>query len=328
MATTESQVRHQNGEDQSYREQSSEELRREVAETRSEMDRTIDELVDRLNPAGMLSSAMRTFVKGGSKSKRNAKRAADAAADTGSTVLDKIRDNPVPVALMAVGAAWLLMSDDDDAEETEADHYAGLQNRQYLTDAQAESDDDDSRGIGDRISGAASSIGEGAKSAGRNVASGATSAASSVKDAGRTAAAGVKSSSRQVARYTRRGMRLSREGYETAMEEYPLAVGGAALGLGLLCGLLVPESEREHELLGPTRDSLLEQGKEVVEEAVERAKDVAASTAEAAQEKLGEEFSPSELKAKVERTVAAATETATEETKKHVDEVSENKPSV
>lgn len=54
--------------------------------------------------------------------------------------------------------------------------------------------------------------------------------------------------------------------------QHPLLLGAAVLGAGMLLGALLPTSRREDELLGPTRDRLLETGKETAQHAIEQAK--------------------------------------------------------
>lgn len=53
---------------------------------------------------------------------------------------------------------------------------------------------------------------------------------------------------------------------------HPLLFGAAVLGVGLLVGSLIPNSRREDELMGSTRDRLLESGKESAQQAIEQAK--------------------------------------------------------
>jgi hypothetical protein len=57
--------------------------------------------------------------------------------------------------------------------------------------------------------------------------------------------------------------------------ENPLAVGAGALLLGALAGLAIPETERENELLGETRDSMVDKAQEVARTATTRVQDAA-----------------------------------------------------
>jgi len=63
---------------------------------------------------------------------------------------------------------------------------------------------------------------------------------------------------------------------EMMLRDYPLAVGIAAAILGASLGMVVPETERENELMGETRDRALQRAKDAASGAVDRAKDAAA----------------------------------------------------
>ena len=71
-------------------------------------------------------------------------------------------------------------------------------------------------------------------------------------------------------------IRAGRHRLESMVREYPLAVGAAALLIGASLGMVVPESERENELMGEARDNALERAQEAATGAVDRVKDAAA----------------------------------------------------
>ncbi len=68
------------------------------------------------------------------------------------------------------------------------------------------------------------------------------------------------------------------------MEENPLAVGAAALALGTIVGLIIPATRYENELMGETRDRLLDEAKTTAQEAMEKAKHLAGEAGQAAKE--------------------------------------------
>src|SRR5690606_38225650 len=55
------------------------------------------------------------------------------------------------------------------------------------------------------------------------------------------------------------------------LEDYPLAIGGAALGIGMLIGLVFPRSRKEDELMGDKADELKQRAKERARDAGEQA---------------------------------------------------------
>lgn len=296
---------------------SSEQIKRQVDQTRSEMDATIDALIDRLDPAAILSKTVRGLISGSSSAAGKTAHAAGKTAHVaghaageaghlasqaghslesmGENLLDKARENPVPTAMIALGAAWLLM------DRGESSHH------EYQDSFLYDLDDDPSLGerSKDKIKSAASSVKHGYQEARDKVGEKAHDVADASRHAGRVAR-----------RKTRRGIHKAEQGYATAMRKAPLAVGGIALGIGLLCGVLIPETETEDEWMGSTRDDLMDRGKDVAREARDRGMHAAAAAADAASENLHEEgLGPDDLKEKLSHTVEAASESAKEDWK-------------
>ena len=101
-------------------------LREDIAQTRTEMSGTIDAIQERLEPqrlVGEAKDAAREAVQGMVQETTGAVREAtigkagqmagdvtETARGASSTIMDTIRDNPVPTALAAIGLGWLLLS--------------------------------------------------------------------------------------------------------------------------------------------------------------------------------------------------------------------------
>ena len=101
-------------------------LREDIAQTRAEMSGTIDAIQERLEPqrlVGEAKDAAREAVQGMVQETTGAVREAtigkagqmagdvtETARGASSTIMDTIRDNPVPAAMAAIGVGWLLMS--------------------------------------------------------------------------------------------------------------------------------------------------------------------------------------------------------------------------
>lgn len=83
-----------------------------------------------------------------------------------------------------------------------------------------------------------------------------------------------------------RGYRQSREFVQQNMEERPLAVGAACLGLGLLAGLLIPETRKEHEFFGERADELNRKARDAGSDLIERGERVAKAAVSAADAEL------------------------------------------
>jgi len=67
-------------------------------------------------------------------------------------------------------------------------------------------------------------------------------------------------------------------------QQNPLGLAVGSVALGFLAGMLLPETRKEHETLGPMADQVKEQVRSTGQEAIERGKEVAQQVAETAQE--------------------------------------------
>ena len=82
-----------------------------------------------------------------------------------------------------------------------------------------------------------------------------------------------------------RGYRASRDTLAYEIDEHPLAVAAAALGLGMLAGFLIPSTETEDRLMGEASDELKDRAREYAEQG----KEVVQATGRAAFDQLREE---------------------------------------
>lgn len=96
------------------------ELRAEIAETRDEMSETIEAIQDRLTPSNIVANATDSVRSAATEKVKQMANTAGDAADRmmNNTFMDSVRANPLPAAMIGIGAAWLLMKgrprEDDD----------------------------------------------------------------------------------------------------------------------------------------------------------------------------------------------------------------------
>jgi ElaB/YqjD/DUF883 family membrane-anchored ribosome-binding protein len=72
----------------------------------------------------------------------------------------------------------------------------------------------------------------------------------------------------------RHAVRIEQRG-EYAARENPLAAGAVALAAGLVAGLIIPETRREHQLMGEARDRVFDRAGEMAHRAGEKVREVA-----------------------------------------------------
>jgi len=103
-----------------------EEIRAEIEETRSQLSATIDAIQEKLNPETIVEQVKETVKDSAANAVDQAKEsvreatvgrvehmvsnATDTARETGSGVVDMVRSNPIPAALIGLGLGWLFMN--------------------------------------------------------------------------------------------------------------------------------------------------------------------------------------------------------------------------
>jgi hypothetical protein len=117
---------------------------------------------------------------------------------------------------------------------------------------------------------------------GRQVRDRASHLASQTKQGAAQLASQTKQAGAAAYRQAREGYNYASDRVGEAVDEYPLAVGAACLGLGLLVGLAIPETSPEDRLMGDQADELKHKAKDAGREALHRGQHVAEETAYAA----------------------------------------------
>lgn len=279
-------------------------MRADIARTRHETAQTIDAIGRRLSPEALKAQARAATID---KAKNIANSATDLAKDTGGIMFNAIKDNIVPTMLITSGIAWLVKSNKD-TRTGDAGYgrrpwgypphvYPEFEEWRHAPDDQFRAVQDESgagrkgdgrwgfsagevkdrfRDAGDRVSETA------AKAKDR-----ASDAASEIKDRMGQATHRIGRKASEFGDEGRHQYRRVRRGFFDTLHENPLALVGAALAVGTLFGIAIPESERERDWMGETRDDVLleakKKGTEVVEKAEHVAEHAAESAAEAAQ---------------------------------------------
>ena len=369
---------------------SAEQIRRDIERTRAEMDKTVDVLQERLRPRHLLDDAL-DALRGWSASNRSpnaatANNAVDALGQVGGRVVESLRENPMPAALIGAGVAWLLfgggkpswprsrgmtMSDytprkwdvpdysgsyvdartgqpytAEYGDEVRAAQAGGPGYRsppagEYAAYAAGGGTTSSSHDRGDAAEGgggpgmldkAKQAIGGAAESVKESLAGTAQSARDAASSAGerlggwagsargsagyaRGAVGEYASSASDQARY---GYQVGRNAVEHGVEEYPLAMGAAAMAIGVLSGLLLPATRTEDRWMGDRADGLKDTVKDVGQAVVETGKQVASAAADAAADEAGsQDVSAGSLAEKVRHIArdvkAAAVESAERE---------------
>jgi gas vesicle protein len=291
---------------------SAEEIEREIEATRERMGRDIDELGERLSPDNLKRQA-KNAISG--KAQDLASNVGEQARYQGSRMIDFIQENTSLVAAMGLGAVWLIQQ--RNRSEISGDRmarfaYTGPERRREGVPGRIA---DRAEFVRERMSAAASEVGERASELGHQVGQRAGDLGRQVGEM----AGGVRERARDLGVRARGQTRRVRGGLERLVEDNPLAVAAGVAVLGLACGLLVPETEREQRLMGPARDNLLDRAQETAR----RVKDAAVEAGQELRESVRDEVSARtpEVKAMLQDTVQSVGEQVKEKAGKVKEDV-------
>lgn len=234
------------------REPTPSEIRSEIETTRERMAGTLEELGDRLNPQRLKQHAKDAIHDATiGRVQDMARNTMDSAANAGQGVAGMVRENPIPVALIAIGAGWLLMNSRRSSASGNGESVASY--RTSSGDEMAMESASSEQGVaGKAREKVSAAVGE-AQDAMHRVTGSASHAASTV--AART--------------------RAQKSQAQDAFESQPLVIGAIAAAVGLAAGLTVPATQKEAELLGDKRDELVDRARDMAREKTEQVRHVA-----------------------------------------------------
>lgn len=247
----------------------------EIEETRSDMGATIDEIGHRLQPQTIAEEAkekIREATVG--RVERIVDDAGQTAQRTGNTIIDTIRQNPVPAALAGIGIGWLAMRMRDQGSMRRGGYrYApGYGNRAgYGGNGHG-----DRRGAHGSQSGALAGVQEVAG----QTAERAQQAGSDIQRAAQTAIDDTRVKAQEAQWQAQSALQDAQWQFDRTYNENPLALGALAVGVGAAVALAIPETQKERELMGEPRDRLVEQVNTVATQALDQAQERAQEVTE------------------------------------------------
>ena len=316
-------------------------LEREIEETRREMAETVDAIQERLDPDRLKREVEQRVDQAVERAKSDIEDATigrvrnmtDTATRTAQNwrhnVVETVKSNPVPAALVGVGLGWLIMEgsnknwgamrsrryDQYGYDQYGYDRYGydryGYAGTEYGTGAEYSRrwDDEPSRTeqleqgyrrarhevedrveeMGERIEGAAEDV----RARAEHLRDEATEQFDDLRDEASMRARRLQQRARMESQQVQRNA-------ERMMNENPLAMGAAALALGVLVGWALPSTEVENRLVGEYRDDLVDQARHeaqnvartaqsAVKDAVEDVKNETTSATKQAVNKVTEE---------------------------------------
>ena len=282
-------------------EPSSRQIQADIDRTRAHMDRTFDALESKLTPGQLLAEGW-DLLKGGS--------------GAGARKLFEIaREHPLPSAVIGLGLGLLVLDSNRQDRERRGDGRYGYgrdYDRRY-PDYPGTRDARYGYGRYD-ATGRVSDLADQAKDKMGDLADQAKETLGQAKEKASELSDTVREQASELGDRVQRGTRKARLGFWQLMEERPLVVGAATLAVGLLVGLSIPSTEAEDELMGETRDQLLDRAQESAREVLDKGKEAAGHVADRAKQVAEQEgLTPEKLADKVKHVAQEVTETAKNE---------------
>jgi len=230
----------------------------------------------------------------------------DTTRDTSSSLIETVKANPIPTALVGIGLAWLFMNKSDSGSSQPqrfsqgngqgyGQNYYGQRDSQGYQSYQGYGQDyynqNQNQGgsmgsqLRNQVSNAADSVQQKASQVAENV----SGAADQVKERASQfvdqTQSKVEHLSEQVQNQAHYAMSRSHNMYE----DNPLMTGAIALALGAVVGFLLPETQRENELMGNVRDKFVGQVSDVAQDTLGKVQNVANEALQAAGDKAKNE---------------------------------------
>jgi hypothetical protein len=262
----------------------------EIEETRSEMGATINQIGHRLQPQTIADEArekIREATVG--KMERMVDDAGRTASRTSTTLMDTVRQNPVPAAMAAMGIGWLAM-------RMRGSSGNGVQSR-YVQSGRY---DVYGGGYGSSYGGSygGGSYGGNDQSYGGHGGDGGTDPARMMRDAANQATGTAKEVADQAARRAQQvgsdvqqvaqsavttaqdTVQQAQWQFDRSLSQNPLAMGALALGVGAAVGLALPETRKERDLYAQPAQQLMSKATDAASQALDQAQSKAAEVGE------------------------------------------------
>ncbi len=250
--------------------------RAEIERTRAGMGETVDAIQGRLSPENLKERA-KDRVKEATVGK---------AQEAGSGIVGTIRQNPLPAALTGIGLGWLFANSRKQSSSRPPYRDVTYRDAAYVEGYPPayghppRYEDERGSSAGQALGNARDKVGETAGQAqdkAGELAGRAQDQASHLSDQTRDQAS-------RLGEQTRYQARRASVGFQRMLRENPLAVGTLAVGVGAAVGLAIPETSKEHEVMGEARDTVVDKAQEKVEETQQKVQQVAQEAQSVARE--------------------------------------------
>lgn len=197
------------------------EILAEIERTREQMDRTLGTIEQRLTPGQLLDQGMQALKDSG-------------AADYMRNLRGSVSTNPLPVALVGIGLAWLMAADRMD-RRSGGPSYGSEAGTSRMSEMK-ESAQEKMQGMKESMASGRQKLDE-------------------------------------TTRMARERMDQLRGSYDRVVAEQPLALGAIGLAIGAVMAAALPATRKEEQLLSGTREKIADKASELAHQATEKGRE-------------------------------------------------------
>lgn len=232
------------------------EIEREVEEARSRIDRTVEALKDKMQPKELFDEATKMMSQTSNKAL--------------TTAVEQLRENPIPIALIGLGVAWLAIS--QTRRPAASDYPTGY----YPTYEGYDEEETLRAKVKAKADAAKARLAETAEQAKQRLASAQNQAGDGLASARGKASEYAHAAQEKAGEYGRQ----AKARFDETLDHEPLVIGAIGLAVGAAIGAALPASPVERRYFGPTRTKAAEaakqsfgQVKDVAQRAYDQVKD-------------------------------------------------------
>lgn len=236
---------------------SSAELEREVEDARNRIDRTVEALKDKMQPRELFDEATKMMGETSNK--------------VLNTAVEQLRENPIPIALIGLGVAWLAIS-----QTRRAGAGAGRPDGYYATHEGYDEEETVRARVRAKAEAAKAKLADTAEQAKQRLASAQSHAGEGLSAARGKASEYAHLAQEKAGEYGR----YARARFDETLDHEPLVIGAIGLAVGAAIGAALPASPVERRYFGPARTKAadaakqsLGQVKDVAQRAYDQVKD-------------------------------------------------------